>query len=124
MSLLYKEESYNIRGAIFDVYNEIGCGFAESVYHECLEREFGMRGIEFESKKQISLVYKEGMINEVYVPDFVCFDKIVVEIVAVPDKIDSCRANMINVLKVTGKRIGFLANFGLSPKAEIVRVVL
>ena len=45
--LKFEEESYRIRGAIFEVYREMGCGFLETVYQECLEREFAKQGIPF-----------------------------------------------------------------------------
>ena len=45
--LLFEEESYQIRGAIFEVYKEMGCGFLEPVYQECLDLELSMRGIPF-----------------------------------------------------------------------------
>lgn len=123
MSFLYKDESYKIRGAVFDVYNQIGCGFDEEIYHECLEREFALRGVSFESKKPFRLVYKDDKLSKNYVPDFVCYGDIIIEIVSVPEHITSRKSDMLSVLKVLGKRIGFVVNFGLGQKAEILRVV-
>lgn len=47
---LFKEESYLIRGAVFEVYREMGCGFLEAVYQECLEKEFLKQSIPFVSQ--------------------------------------------------------------------------
>jgi len=53
--LIYKEEVYKIQGAIFEVNREMGNGFLEAVYQECLERELNARGIPFESQKELNL---------------------------------------------------------------------
>ena len=75
-------ESYAIQGAVFDVYREMGCGFLEAVYQECLEREFRLRGIPFEAHKQLQLAYKGETLRQIYVPDFICYGKILFEIAA------------------------------------------
>ena len=54
---LYKDETYRILGACFEVYNEKGCGFLEAVYQECLEIELGIQGVPFEAKKPLTLTY-------------------------------------------------------------------
>jgi GxxExxY protein len=56
--LLYKEESYLIRGAVFEVYREMGCGFLEAVYQECLEKELSKQNIPFISQPLLELYYK------------------------------------------------------------------
>ena len=68
--ILYKEEVYAIQGAIFDVYREMGCGFLEPVYQECLEKEFKSRGIPFEPHKGLRLIYKGEALNLIYKPDW------------------------------------------------------
>jgi GxxExxY protein len=45
--LLYEEETFAIRGAVFEVYGEMGCGFLEAVYQECLEKEMRRRKVAF-----------------------------------------------------------------------------
>jgi GxxExxY protein len=47
--ILYKDESYTIQGAVFEVYREMGCGFLENVYQECLEKEFKIHNVDFYS---------------------------------------------------------------------------
>ena len=52
--LMFEEECYAIRGAVYEVYRELGNGFREEVYQQCLEREFAMRGIPFEAKRELT----------------------------------------------------------------------
>ncbi len=69
--LIYEDESYAIRGAIFEVYHQLGAGFLESVYQECLEREFLTKGIPFVSQPQLDLFYKGEKLKQFYKSDFV-----------------------------------------------------
>jgi GxxExxY protein len=110
-------------GACFEVYNEIGCGFLEAVYHECLMLELGMRGIPFRSKADLELRYKDHILEQRYEPDFICFDRIILEIKAVSQLTDEHRAQVHNYLKATGFRLGLLVNFGHYPKLEYERIV-
>jgi len=71
---LFKNESYAIRGAVFEVYNQVGCGFLESVYQECLIREFHLQEIPFQAQPNLHISYKGEQLSLVYQPDFVCFE--------------------------------------------------
>jgi GxxExxY protein len=122
-NLIFEEESYRIRGAVFEVYREMGCGFLEAVYQECLEKEFAKQGVPFVSQRQLILHYKGERLDQTYAPDFVCFDRIVVELKAVKELASEHRAQMHNYLKASGLQLGFLVNFGHYPKAEIERIV-
>jgi len=77
MDVVFKEESYLIMGACFEVYKEMGCGFLESVYQECLALEFGFQNIPCREHVELVLEYKKNKLTQKYVPDFLCFDKIV-----------------------------------------------
>ena len=123
MALLFEEESYAILGACFEVYKEQGCGFVEPVYHECLEIELKLRGIPFLSQKELILTYKGFPLDQRYKPDFICYDKIILEIKAVSHLTDEHRAQVHNYLKSTGHRLGLLVNFGHYPKLEYERIV-
>ena len=123
MTLIFEQESYCIRGAIFEVYREMGCGFLESVYQECLEREFVIQNIPFCAQPKIKLEYKNQVFNQICIPDFICFDKIVIELKAVECLSDSHRAQVHNYLNATGLKLAFLVNFGHFPKARIERIV-
>ena len=80
--LLYGDESYLIRGAVFEVYREMGCGFLEAVYQECLQREFCKQGIQFVSQAELILFYKQEKLQQIYKADFICYGKIIVELKA------------------------------------------
>lgn len=122
--ILIKEECYKIQGAVFEVYRELGCGFLESVYQECLEREFALQQIPFQSQFQLSLQYKGRALSQYFIPDYVCFEKIIIEIKATPNTGDEHRAQVLNYLKATGLRLGLLVNFGHYPRATVERIIL
>jgi GxxExxY protein len=122
--ILYKEESYQIMGACFEVYKEKGRGFLEAVYLECLEIELELRGIPFKSQTELVLKYKGRVLKKRYQPDFLCFALIIMEIKAVSRLTDGDRAQMHNYLRGTNLRLGLLVNFGHHPLLEHERIVL
>ena len=121
--LKFEEESYRIRGAIFEVYREMGCGFLEAIYQECLEKELSNQGLPFVAQRELVLHYKGDRLEQTYKPDFICFERIIVEIKAVKELANEHRAQVHNYLKATGLQLGLLVNFGHYPKAEIERIV-
>ena len=123
MELVYKDESYKIIGACFEVYREMGCGFLEAVYQECLELELTAQGIPFKSQVELELSYKGTSLKKIYIPDFLCYEKIIVEIKAVRLLEDRERAQLHNYLKASGHKLGLLVNFGHYPKVEYERIV-
>jgi len=123
MSILLKSESYALMGACFEVYNEKGCGFLEPVYQECLEIELSLLGIPFRAQPNLELAYKGRRLKQRYVPDFICYDQIILELKAVTALADEHRAQIHNYLKATGHRLGLLVNFGHYPKLEYERIV-
>jgi GxxExxY protein len=122
--ILFKEESFAIQGAIFEVYHEIGAGFLEAVYQECLAKEFQRQNIPFSQQVDLNLKYKGEVLNQTYRPDFICYDKIIVEVKAIKEIGNEHRAQVFNYLKITGFRLGLLANFGHYPRAAVERIVL
>ena len=124
VDIIYRQESFEIMGACFEVYNELGPGYLEEVYHECLKIEFALRSIPFESKKPLVLNYKGRRLKTEYVPDFICYDKIIVEIKTVSTVGDIFRAKVKHYLKSSGFRLGLLVNFCHFPKLEHERIVL
>ena len=121
--IIYKEESYNISGACFNVYTKMGCGFLESVYHECLEIEFKNRRIPFESQKEIELYYGDKKLKQKFKPNFICFDKIIIEIKAISKLLQEHEAQVLNYLNATELKLGILINFGHYPKLEYKRII-
>lgn len=123
MPLLYPEESYKINGALFEVHKALGPGLLEKVYQEALEKELVLQGIPFEREKNFTIMYKGEALEQKYTADFVCYDKIVVELKAVDDILPVHKAQVINYLAISGYKLGLLVNFNvriLSPE-RIVR---
>jgi GxxExxY protein len=110
--ILFKDESYKIIGACYEVYNGMGNGFLEAVYQECLRKEFRFQRIPFIEKPKLEIFYKNDKLEQYYEPDFVCYNEIILEIKAVRTLTDEHKAQVINYLKATGKRLGLLVNFG------------
>ena len=123
-TFLFKEESYLIQGAIFEVYKEMGPGFLEAVYQECLEKELMRQNIPYSSQTSLEIRYKDQILMQKYKPDFICFDQIILELKAVQEINSIHIAQVINYLKATGLGLGFIINFGHYPKVEIKRLVL
>ena len=112
--IIYKEESYKIVGAAFNVYNILGSGFLEAVYQEALEIEFQRQGIPFTREKELKIHYNGIELKQTYKADFICYDKIIVELKAVESVTSEHRAQLFNYLRLTQKPIGILINFGES----------
>lgn len=121
--ILFKEESFRIIGACFEVHNEKGSGFVEPVYQECLELELALQSIPFTAQEALPLSYKGQKLKQAYRPDFVCCSKIILEIKAVSKLNDEHRAQVHNYIKATGCRLGLLVNFGRNVKLEWERIV-
>lgn len=116
--ILFKDESYKIIGACFEVYNQKGYGFTEPIYQECLEKEFLIQGIPFVSQPELPLTYKGALLEQTFRPDFICYDKIILEIKSVSAFTDAHRAQILNYLHSTGFE---LVNFGMFPKLNYER---
>jgi GxxExxY protein len=122
--IIFKEESYAIQGAVFEVYKEVGSGFLESIYQECLGMELSSRKIPFTAQPEFQVAYKGVQLNQSYKPDFICFSSIILELKATRGIIDEHRAQLFNYLKISKLRLGLLINFGHHPRVEIERIVL
>ena len=120
--MIYPEESYAIMGACFNVHNEKGCGFTEPIYQECLEIELRHLGIPFVAQPEMKLSYREQTLEHTFRPDFVCHDKIILEIKALSNLIDDHRAQVLNYLNASGLQLGLLVNFGTHPKLQSERI--
>lgn len=122
--LLFEDETFAIRGAVFEVYREMGPGFLEPVYQECLEKELVSRATPFVSQPELLLNYKGTPLRQTYKPDLICFEQIIVELKAVKAIAPEHKAQVLNYLKATNLRLGLLINFGSHPKAQIERLIL
>jgi GxxExxY protein len=122
--LIYPDESFAIRGCFFEVYRNKGAGFLEPVYQECVEIEFSLSGVPAIPQPDLKLDYKGRPLKSTYTPDFICYDKIIVELKAVKELTDAHRAQVQNYLKATNFKLAFLVNFCHHPLIEIERIVL
>lgn len=110
--LLLEEETYKIIGACMKVHKNLGSGFLESVYQEVLAKEFVKEEIPFEKEKQLNLFYEGEKLDKYFKADFLCYDKIIVELKSVSFLNKNLESQVINYLKATSKEVGLLINFG------------
>ena len=121
--LVYKDEYAKIVGAIFEVHKRLGVGLLEKVYQEAFAIELKLRNIPFEREKRYKIVYKGYTLTQEFVADFVCYDKIIVELKSVSEMHDIYRAQVLNYLKITGLKVALLQNFNthrIKPAERIV----
>jgi GxxExxY protein len=111
-------DGYALIGACFEVYNEMGNGYLEDVYQESLELELTDRGIPFVAQPKLPIFYKNRRLRKNYEADLLVMDKIIVELKAVKALLPEHEAQLINYLKATGRRVGYLVNFGSFPKLD------
>ena len=108
----YGQESYNIIGAAMKVHSILGPGFTEKVYQDALELEFKERQIPYKREMELAASYKGVVLHATFKPDYICYDKIVVELKALKELNDVCRSQAINYAKVAGYKLSILLNFG------------
>ena len=111
-NLLFKEESYQIIGAAMEVHRELGCGFVEPIYQEALEKEFILRKIPYEREKELTVNYKGDLLTKTFRADFICYNKIILELKAVKEFSDEHYAQIFNYLRASRMDLGLLINFG------------
>jgi GxxExxY protein len=121
---LFQQEGYDFMAAAFEVYNEMGCGFLGEVYQESLELELTERHIPFISRPKLTLHYKGRPLKKHYEADLMIIGEILVELKAAKTLAPEHEAQLINYLKATGKRVGYLINFGSFPLLPWKRLVL
>ncbi|SEO04514.1 GxxExxY protein [Mucilaginibacter sp. AW1-7] len=121
--ILFKEESYKIIGACFEVHKILGHGFKEVVYKDALEFEFKRLGLPFEKEKPYSIFYKEQKLKHFFVADFVLYNTIILEIKTGNYIGDPYIKQTLNYLKASGLRLGIVINFG-APSVEYQRVII
>ena len=100
-TIIYKKESYDIIGAAMKVYNILGHGYLEGVYQEALEIELKRAGIPTEREKELQIIYDGIVLSQKFKTDFVCYDKIIIELKAVSTLNDAHRSQLFNYLHAT-----------------------
>ncbi len=119
----HKEETYRIIGACMEVHRELGCGFLEAVYQEALSIVLDDHSIPFQREKALDINFRGKILIKKYVADFICFDKVILELKASDALTDKDIAQVLNYLKATGLKIGLLINFGTT-KLQYKRIIL
>ena len=119
--LLFPQESYNIVGAAMKVHSTLGCGFTEKVYQDALAVELQSQNIPFRREVELHPVYNGVTLSATFIPDFICYDKIIVELKAVKELDDMHRAQALNYAKVADLELALLINFG-EPMLKHVRL--
>ena len=110
--LLFPQESYNIVGAAMRVHDVLGAGFAEKVYQDALEVEFQKRQIPFKREVELHAAYSGVTLSATFIPDFICYDSIIVELKAVRELEDIHRSQALNYAKLANMQLALLINFG------------
>ncbi len=124
MTNLNSEAGYQLMGAAFEVYNELGYGMAEEVYQESLEIEMRRREIPFQTKPRLSLRYKEQQLEKTYIPDLFVYSAIVVELKSVKELASEHEAQLFNYMRIAEQPVGYLINFGHQDTLQWHRYVL
>ena len=121
---MLKQEGYDLMGAAFEVYNELGYGMAEDVYQSALEVELGLREIDFVAQAQLDIYFKGHLLNAKYRPDLLVFDELVVELKALKELCSDHEAQLFNYMRIAQKRVGYLINFGKKGELEWKRFLI
>jgi len=117
----FKAESQQIVGSAMEVLNEIGHGFHEKPYENALVISFRLRGIDCLQQKPFEILYKNEKVGD-YIPDLIVYGKIVVDTKVIEKITDREIGQMMNYLKVTGLRLGYILNFNQA-RLEWKRVI-
>jgi len=110
----YRDLTYKIIGAAQEVHKELGPGFLESVYQNALVLEFTQQHIPFQQESEIDIFYKGVKLDKKFFADFICYDKIIVELKALNKLSGDHQAQVLNYLKAANFKLGLLLNFGES----------
>ena len=119
-----KNEGYQLMGAAFEVYNELGSGMAEEIYQQSLEIELSLREIAWVSKQELSVFYKGNELTAKYRPDLRVFGQIVVELKAVAELCSEHEAQLFNYMRIARQPVGYLINFGHKGELEWRRFII
>jgi GxxExxY protein len=122
VDILFKEESYKIIGACFEVHKILGHGFKEVVYKDALEMELEKVGVPFQRERPYTIFYKEQKLKHYFIADFIVYDTIILEIKIGSYIGDPYIKQTLNYLKASGVRLGIVINFG-TPSLEYQRVI-
>ncbi len=120
---IYKEECYNIIGCAMEVHKQLGNGFLEAVYQEALHYEFLKNNIPFQELKLLDVHYKDTVLKKQYIADFICYDRIIIELKVAKNLCDEHYSQVLNYLNITKLNLGLLINFG-GTSLQYKRIIL
>jgi GxxExxY protein len=121
---MFKQEGYELMGAAFEVYNELGYGMAEDVYQAALEVELSLREIQFASQAELNVYFKGHLLTPKYRPDLLVYSEIVVELKALKELCSDHEAQLFNYMRLARKKVGYLINFGKKGELEWKRFIV
>lgn len=108
---LYSALTEVILGSCFDVMNELGVGFLESVYKNALFIAIKEKGLKIEAEKRFEVIFRGRKVG-LYVADLIIEEKVIIELKCCESLLGEHQAQLINYLKVSGILVGLLVNFG------------
>ena len=111
----HQELTKSIIGIYYNVYNELGFGFLEKVYHKALLIELRQNGYKIDSEKKVNVYYKNEVVGE-YIPDVIINEAVIVELKCVEYLTDIHENQLLNYLKATDCEVGLILNFGKDPQ--------
>ncbi len=118
------ELTYEIRGAIFDVYNELGPGLLESVYEEALVFELQERGLEVDRQLEVPIIYKDCELKTSLRLDLLVNNQVIVELKSVEEMRPVFAKQLLTYLRLMDKRVGLLVNFNTSNIREGIKRIV
>jgi GxxExxY protein len=123
-NFLFKEETYQIIGICMDVQKTLGYGFSEAVYKDAMQLEFIDAPLRYLRERELTVKYKGRILRHRFFADFICYDKIIVEVKSSDAGItDDHIAQTLNYLRVSDNAIGLIINFG-KRRLEYKRLIL
>jgi len=124
MIMTDNELTYEIRGAFFDVYNELGPGLLESVYEEALDFELQERGLEVARQVEMPIIYKGNELKTPLRLDLLVNNQVIVELKSVEEMKPVFAKQLLTYLKLMDKRVGLLVNFNTSNLRESIKRIV
>lgn len=121
--ILFADECYQLVGAAFEVYNELGSEFLEPVYQEAYEFELSTLDIRFTSQPSLRIKYKDHILKKEYFADMIAYDEILIELKAIDTLSQREEAQILNYLRASNLRLGLLINFGHDQKLQWKRII-
>ena len=118
------ELTYEIRGAIFDVYNELGPGLLESVYEEALAFELNERGLKVERQVEVPIIYKDNKLRTPLRLDLLVENQVIVELKSVEEMKPVFAKQLLTYLRLLDKRVGLLVNFNTSNLRDSIKRIV